>query len=153
MNRPTRFRFALAPLATLGSALALALTLAAAPAVQAQGLPTVPAGAFVEITSPANGSTVSGPVTLTFVAKRIATRPAGQPTAGEGHHHLIIDTVPPAMGETIPADDQHVHFGKAQTQATLNLSPGVHTITAQFADGLHRSYGPILSDTIVIRVR
>ncbi len=56
-------------------------------------------------------------------------------------------------GEVIPADDKHLHFGKGQSEAEVKLTPGPHTLTLQFADGAHRSYGPELSKTIKITVK
>ena len=71
---------------------------------------------------------------------------------GTGHHHLIVDGQGVPAGEAVPKDDTHIHFGQGQTEHTLELSPGKHTLTLQFADGLHRSYGPALSTTITVEV-
>jgi hypothetical protein len=107
---------------------------------------------MVHFVSPENGAQLKSPVALKFEATGIKTVPAGAVEAGAGHHHVIIDTTPPSEGEVIPTDAQHLHFGKAQTEATVELQPGLHTLTLQFADGLHRSYGPSLSSTIHIQV-
>ncbi|MBP6707250.1 MAG: DUF4399 domain-containing protein, partial [Achromobacter sp.] len=40
-----------------------------------------------------------------------------------------------------------------QTETELKLAPGKHTLTMQFADGAHRSYGPDLSSTISVTVK
>ena len=69
-----------------------------------------------------------------------------------GHHHLIIDGKPIEKGKVVPADDQHIHFGKGQTETDVVLKPGKHTLTMQFADGAHRSYGPDMSATINVEV-
>ena len=53
----------------------------------------------------------------------------------------------------MPTDDTHIHFGKGQTETELKLAPGKHTLTMQFADGAHRSYGPDLSSTISVTVK
>ena len=50
-------------------------------------------------------------------------------------------------------DQNHLHFGKGQSEAELNLSPGMYNLTLQFADGYHRSYGKALSKTIQIEVK
>jgi hypothetical protein len=53
----------------------------------------------------------------------------------------------------IPKDAQHLHFGKGQTTAIIDLPHGKHRLTLQFADGIHRSYGSKLSATIEITVK
>lgn len=70
-----------------------------------------------------------------------------------GHHHIIVDGKFIPEGTVIPADEKHVHFGKAQTEAHLKLTPGKHTLTLQLADYAHRSYGEKLSQTISVEVK
>lgn len=70
-----------------------------------------------------------------------------------GHHHIIVDGKFIPEGTVIPADEKHVHFGKAQTEAHLKLTPGKHTLTLQLADYAHRSYGEKLSQTITVEVK
>ena len=86
-------------------------------------------------------------------AHGIKVVPAGEPKPGEGHHHIIVDGGPIREGDVIPADAAHLHFGKAQTEASVPLTPGKHKLTLQFADGLHRSLGEKLSQTIEITVK
>lgn len=109
-------------------------------------------GSRVFFVAPADGATVKGPVTVKMGVEGMKVQPAGQLTEGTGHHHVIIDAGGVAKGTAVPADDQHIHFGKGQTEATLALSPGEHTLTLQFADGAHRSYGPDLAATIKVTV-
>jgi hypothetical protein len=66
---------------------------------------------------------------------------------------LLINQTFIEKGNTIPADQNHLHFGKGQTETELNLSPGIYNLTLQFADGYHRSYGKALSKTIQIEVK
>jgi hypothetical protein len=103
--------------------------------------------------APQDGAKVTSPVHLVFGVEGMTIVPAGTVKEGTGHHHLIIDGGPVAKGEVIPADDTHIHYGKGQTEADLKLSPGEHTLTLQFADGLHRSYGPPMSQTITVHVK
>jgi hypothetical protein len=63
--------------------------------------------------------------------------PAGEAKPGVGHMHLLIDSDFIAAGQAIPKDDHHLHFGKGQITTTLVLTPGVHTLRLQFADGAH----------------
>lgn len=74
-------------------------------------------------------------------------------TPNTGHHHLLIDGKPLPKGEVIPATDHSLHFGKGQTETDVTLPPGQHTLTLQFGDGAHRSYGPDVSQTITINVK
>jgi hypothetical protein len=127
-----------------------------APALE---LPAVPAGARVFFVAPEDGAKIVGAlengkvsVSVKMGAESIAVQPAGPVVAGTGHHHVLIDVEPVAAGTVVPADEQHVHFGKAQTEATLALAPGAHTLQLQLADGIHRSYGPELSAKIGITV-
>ena len=92
----------------------------------------------VFIVSPQDGATIKGPVTVQFGIKGMELAPAGTDKPNTGHHHLLIDVDNlPAMDKPIPADDHFKHFGKAQTQATLELPPGKHTLQLLLGDGKH----------------
>jgi hypothetical protein len=105
---------------------------------------------FIE---PKDGATVSSPVHVKFGVEGMQVAPAGTMGDTSGHHHLLIDAGPMQKGLVIPADDKSIHFGKGQTEADVKLPPGDHTLTMQFADGAHRSYGPEMSQTIKIHVK
>jgi hypothetical protein len=70
--------------------------------------------------------------------------------AGTGHFHLLIDEEDVPAGVPIVFDETHLHYGKGQTSADVKLPPGPHRLTLQFADALHRSYGPELRSKINI---
>ena len=114
--------------------------------------PVVPEGASVSFGNLQDGAIVSSPFTVNMVAEGIAVHPAGEYTEGTGHHHIIVDDATASIGVVVPADETHIHFGGGQTETELELAPGSHTLTLQFADGLHRSYGEQLSATIQIEV-
>jgi hypothetical protein len=120
---------------------------AAGPATEAP-----PAGASVNFVGLAEGDEVKSPINLQFGVSGMAVAPAGALAAGTGHHHLIVDGEAPPLGEAVPKDATHIHYGKGETTATLELAPGPHTLTLQFADGLHRSYGPDMRQTLSITV-
>lgn len=135
----------------------LVLAAAAALSACAGKLPngnTPPAGAqgvyFIE---PADGSTVTSPFVVRFGLKGMTVKPAGELAAGTGHHHLLVDAAGPPQGGVIPADAQHLHFGKGQTEIELKLPPGEHVLKMQFADGLHQSYGDAMSATVRVTVK
>ncbi|SDH81766.1 DUF4399 domain-containing protein [Paraburkholderia phenazinium] len=120
------------------------------------GLLTVSAAAQAEgvfFVEPKDGATVSNPVHVVFGIEGMTIAPAGTMTEGTGHHHLLIDGGPMPKGQVIPMTDKSLHFGKGQTETTLTLPPGDHTLTLQFGDGAHRSYGPEMSQTITVHVQ
>jgi Domain of unknown function (DUF4399) len=137
-------------------AIAAALVLTATVTVaQAQERTPSPPGAKVFIISPKNGATVTSPVTVKFGIKGMTLAPAGTKDANTGHHHLLIDTDPPAdLSQPIPTvPDKVVHFGKAQTETTLTLPPGKHTLQLLLGDGNHIPHNPpVLSKKITITV-
>jgi hypothetical protein len=109
--------------------------------------------ATVRIMEPADGTTVANPFRVAFDVSGMSVKPAGDMSPGTGHHNLLIDTDPIPAGQLTPVDEQHVHFGKAQTATTLQLPPGEHRLNLQFENGAHQSYGPELSHTITVTVR
>ena len=113
-----------------------------------------PKGAKVYIKEPADGATVQSPVKVVFGIDKMMLMPAGVPHTDSGHHHLLIDvdTLPPA-DKSIPADKQHVHFGKAQTETIIELPPGTHTLQLLLGDHLHKPHNPpVMSQKITITV-
>ncbi|MCB9668118.1 MAG: DUF4399 domain-containing protein [Alphaproteobacteria bacterium] len=111
-----------------------------------------PDGAKVMFVSPHDGDKVHSPVKVVMGVESMTVKPAGELEDGTGHHHIIIDGEAPAYGDVVPKDDTHIHFGGGQTEVELELKPGKHTLTLQFADGLHRSYGPDLTASITVEV-
>jgi len=114
-----------------------------------------PKGAEVFIVSPADGATVSETFTVKFGVKAIALAPAGDVTKNTGHHHLLIDVDKmPAADAPIPNDANHMHFGKAQTQAEIKLTPGKHTLQLELGDSGHMPFDPpIVSKKITVNVK
>jgi hypothetical protein len=147
-----------AALLTLVSLAALAPAGAQTPAAQtpAAALPRTPApaGAEVYIISPKNGAIVHNPILVQFGLKGMGIAPAGVKYDNTGHHHLLVDTDPPADQSTpLPATDKIVHFGKGQTETTLNLTPGKHTLQLLLADASHIPHSPpVISKKITITV-
>jgi Domain of unknown function (DUF4399) len=131
------------------AALVLGASLAAA-----QQRTAAPADAKVYIISPKNGAIVHNPVLVQFGLKGMGIAPAGVKFDNTGHHHLLIDTDAPAdLNAPLPATDKIVHFGKGQTETTLTLSPGKHTLQLLLADMNHVPHQPpVISDKITITV-
>ena len=123
---------------------------AAAPARQ-----KAPANAHVTILSPSNGARVGTEVLVKFNTKNIKVAPATDATPGTGHHHLLIDVkeLPPGNAP-IPNDATHKHYGKGQTEDTIHLEPGDHTLQLDFADAAHMQFDPpLVSKRIKIHVK
>ncbi|MHC8384845.1 DUF4399 domain-containing protein [Pseudomonas sp. LB3P14] len=114
-----------------------------------------PKGAEVSIVSPADGATVPQTVIVKFAVENIALAPAGDVTKNTGHHHLLIDVDKlPAAGSPIPQDANHMHFGKAQTQAEVKLTPGKHTLQLELGDSTHMPFDPpIVSEKITVNIK
>ena len=112
-----------------------------------------PAAAVYFIT-PKNDDIVSGEVVVKFGLQNFGVSPAGLNVNGTGHHHLIIDTDLPNLNQPIPADKNHVHFGKGQTEVMLELEPGSHTLQLLLGDYRHVPHNPpIFSNKITIFVQ
>jgi hypothetical protein len=136
-------------LLTLGLALLATLALAA-------DRVAAPAGAEVYFIAPHNGAKITGPVTVRFGLKGMGIAPAGVKFDNTGHHHLLVDTDVSGLqlDAPVPATDKILHFGKGQTETTLNLTPGKHTLQLVFADYLHQAFDPVLkSQKITITVQ
>lgn len=101
---------------------------------------------------PADGSTVPSPVYIEMGVKGMEIEPAGSVKEGYGHHHILVNMKNWPKGEVIPASDSTIHFGKGQTDTTLELEPGEYTLSLQFGDGVHSSYGEAMSTSITVVV-
>jgi len=110
-----------------------------------------PASAY--IVSPENNATVSSPVTVIFGLTGMGVAPAGVERAGTGHHHLLVNaTALPPLDQ--PLGSEVIHFGGGQTQTTIELEPGEHTLQLILGDHLHRPHNPpIVSEKITITVK
>ncbi|PWR03913.1 rod shape-determining protein RodA [Meridianimarinicoccus roseus] len=131
----------------------LAAGLFAAPLL-AQQTPA-PDGAEVYFISPADGATVSNPVTIRFGLSGMGIAPAGYDVDNTGHHHLLINLEPGDVDMTtsLPATDQIVHFGGGQTEMTRELPAGTHTLRLLLGDYSHVPHDPpVMSDPITITV-
>ncbi len=105
---------------------------------------------FIE---PADGATVTSPVTFTFGYENFIIEPKGDIHEGAGHHHIAIDTECLPPGEAIPEADPWVHFGDGSATIEMQLPAGEQTLTIQIGDGEHVTLDePGLCQTITITV-
>jgi len=131
-----------------------ALVVAASSSASAADRMPAPAGAEVYIVSPKDGAKLKGPVTVVFGLKGMGIAPAGIKFDNTGHHHLLIDSeVPADLSLPLAATEKSVHFGKGQTETSLTLPPGKHTLQLVFGDWLHVPHEPaVTSKKITVTV-
>jgi hypothetical protein len=103
-----------------------------------------PPGARVYFEYPNDGAYVKPKVTIRFGLVGMGVAPAGVDKANTGHHHLLIDTALPPLGQPIPNDPNHLHFGAGQTQAEVTLPFGTHTLQLLLGDNNHVPHDPPL---------
>lgn len=140
--------------------IAFGAALIMATAAVAQDTPA-PADAQVYFVNLADGDTVASPVTIMFGLEGMGVAPAGTEVENTGHHHLLVNRAPIGEGPEgaeelefgLPADENHIHFGGGQTQTTLDLPSGTHTLQLVLADLNHIPHVPVVaSDVITITV-
>ncbi len=108
-----------------------------------------------------DGDKVKSPVAVKFKLEGMEVAPAGEEKPNSGHHHVLIDRPPLGEGAdgkeevnaNIPKDDKHLHFGKGETEASLELAPGTHTLQLVLGDKDHIPHNPpVVSEVITITV-
>ena len=124
-----------------------------APAADASGRTPSAPGAEVFILEPKDGAVVKSPIKVKFGVEGMELLSAGTDKPNSGHHHLLIDTKLDDYSAPIPADANHIHNGKAQTEAQIELKPGKHTLQDVFGDKNHIPHDPpVQSDVVTITV-
>lgn len=139
-------------------------TAAPTPPVQATAsAPTLSSG-YVKVAAPVgaklyfinlkNGDSATNPVRVLFGLSGMGVAPAGIEKAGTGHHHLLVDVPAVDLNAPLPADNNHRHFGAGQTEVSLDLAPGTHTLQLLLADQNHIPHYPaVISERITIVVK
>jgi len=117
------------------------------------GLNSLASKSKVQFIKPHEGEQVTATFPVAFSVEGMSVEKAGILKPGTGHHHLIIDGQAIKLGEIVPNNETHKHFGDGSSATTLTLPPGKHTLTLQFADGAHKSLGEEYSATIHIEVK
>lgn len=122
--------------------------------VEMPAMPEVPGNARVFFVNLRDGQTVTSPLKVEMGIEAMSVDTAnGILKPASGHHHILVDMDSIKTGEVIKKDSVHIHFGNAQTAAEITLPPGKHSLTLQFADALHRSYGTKLTSKITVDVK
>ena len=106
---------------------------------------------FIE---PKDGATVNGPVKIVFGLSGMGVAPAGIDFPNTGHHHLLVDIENlPDLTKPIPANKNHIHFGKGQTEVLIDLPKGKRSLQLLLGNYLHVPHKkPVISDKIYIPV-
>ena len=113
-----------------------------------------PEEAEVYIIEPANGATVKSPFVAKFGLTGMGISPAGVDRPNTGHHHLLLDREElPDLTQPMQASDSLKHYGQGQTEATLSLAPGEHTLQLVLGNYQHIPHDqPVISEKIHIAV-
>ncbi|MEM8686246.1 MAG: DUF4399 domain-containing protein [Pseudomonadota bacterium] len=120
-----------------------------------------PEGAKLYFVNLKDGDKVSSPVKVIFGLSGMGVAPAGIEQTDTGHHHIFLNRPELGKGEdgaeefnlNIPADDNHRHFGGGQTEASLELPAGQHTLQLVLGDQDHIPHNPpVVSPRITITV-
>lgn len=104
--------------------------------------------------APIDGAKLTSPITIQFGLKGMGVAPAGVDRPNTGHHHLLINlTELPDMTSSLPATDNIKHFGGGQTETTLKLPKGTHTLQLLLGDYAHVPHkAPVMSEKITITI-
>jgi hypothetical protein len=113
-----------------------------------------PEGAEVAISNIEDGAVVPTTFLVQFSVTGMDIAPAGTDIENTGHHHLLIDVEEfPNPNLPLPANEHFIHFGGGQTETTLTLPEGTHTLQLVFADYMHIPHDPVVkSEPITIVV-
>jgi hypothetical protein len=115
-----------------------------------------PANAYCYIGWPADGQVIAAgkPFRVWFGLRNMGVAPKGVAFNNTGHHHLLIDVDLPPAGQEIPSDRNHLHFGAGETETTIELPPGKHTLQLLMGDEHHVPHTPpVASQKITITVK
>ncbi|HEV7832665.1 MAG TPA: DUF4399 domain-containing protein [Caballeronia sp.] len=139
------------------AAISIAVSLISGTGSALGGPTSAPAAAYAYIGYPNNGQTLPAgkPFRVWFGLRYMGVAPRGVKYPNTGHHHLLIDTdLPKSFDEEIPSDRQHLHFGAGETETTLDLPPGKHTLQLLMGDYMHVPHNPpVYSKKITIYVK
>ncbi len=136
--------------AFVGSALVAALAGAAEPAIPRTPRPEA---ARVYFITPKSGEKLKSPVVVRFGLEQMGVAPAGVAQPHTGHHHLIIDAELPPAALPVPKSEHYLHFGGGQTEISLELPPGPHTLQLMLGDHNHVPHDPpVVSERITIEI-
>ena len=111
-----------------------------------------PEGAKVYFVDLKDGDTVSSPVLIRLgLTEQMGIAPALADWPDTGHFHLIIDAKTPNPNKPVAKTHLHLHLG--QTEKTVKLKQGKHTIQIVLGDYAHMPHDPpVMSERITVTV-
>jgi Domain of unknown function (DUF4399) len=113
------------------------------PAIALADRTPAPKDAYLYIIWPTDGTRVKSPFWCRFGLRNMGVTQAGNKTPNTGHHHLLIDVDEKLdLDAPIPSDKHHLHFGRGQTEAQIDLPPGPHTLQLVLGDAEHKLFDP-----------
>jgi hypothetical protein len=133
----------------LASLLATSATLVGLTATAQDFRQPSPAAAKLYFIEPKDGAEITGPVSIKFGLAGMGVAPAGVEKKDTGHHHLLINQKLVDIMAAIPADDKHKHFGLGQTETTVTLPPGKHTLQLFLGDHQHIPHNPPVESSVI----
>ena len=113
--------------------------------------PSVP-GTKVYFINIKDGQILKSPFLVRFgLTGEMGIAPALADWPDTGHHHLIINAPPPNENKAISKKQLHLH--KGETEITVKLPPGKHTLQAVLGDYSHIPHDPpLMSEVITVTV-
>ena len=111
-----------------------------------------PEGAKAYFIDLKDGETVKSPFLVRFgLNEQMGIAPALADWPDTGHFHLLIDKKQPNPNRPISNKNLHLHRG--QTEATVELSKGMHTLQIVMGDYSHVPHNPpVMSKRISVKV-
>ena len=119
--------------------------------IYAGDTPSVP-GTKVYFINIKDGQKLKSPFLVQFgLTGEMGIAPALADWPDTGHHHLIINAPPPNENKAISKKQLHLH--KGETEITVKLPPGKHTLQAVLGDYSHIPHDPpVMSEVITVTV-
>jgi hypothetical protein len=110
------------------------------------------------ILAPADGATVSSPVTVVVSPSArtmtTAVQGGGMDMEAGSHLHLLVDSPLPKPGSTVPIDARHIHLMHGESKVDVPLAPGRHTLQLLMgAPGHMVPQNPQTSEAVTIYVK
>jgi hypothetical protein len=115
-------------------------------------LSPAPPGSFAYFANLHDGDVVTSPFKVVFgLSPTMTLGRSGLERPNTGHHHLLVDATLTAdeMTQPIRVDEQHIHFGKGQSETMLALRPGKHTLQLVLGDYAHAPFNPSVQSSII----
>jgi len=115
---------------------------------------SAPEDAKSYIIAPQDGAVVPPTFKVQFGLHGMGVAPSGIKAKNTGHHHILIDVDEmPDMSKPLPSTDHIIHFGGGQTETTITLEPGEHTLQLVLGNFAHIPHDPaVVSKKITVYV-